>query len=60
MNEVDCRFDDGSIVPATFSLSPEKEAIKKEAVAAGTFMKAPNGKDTNLTEDQWLSERTQE
>ena len=58
VNEVECRFDDGAIVPATFSLSPEKEAIKKEAVAAGTFMKAPNGKDTNLTEDQWLSVRT--
>ncbi|WP_205573000.1 hypothetical protein [Akkermansia muciniphila] len=42
----------------TFSLSLEKEAIKKEAVAADTFMKAPNGKDTNLTEDQWLSVRT--
>lgn len=59
VNEVECRFDDGSIVPATFSLSPEKEAIKKEAVAAGTFMKAPNGKGTNLTEDQWLSVRTE-
>ncbi len=59
VNEVECRFDDGSIVPATFSLPPEKEAIKKEAVAAGTFMKAPNGKDTNLTEDQWLSVRTE-
>ena len=58
VNEVECRFDDGAIVPATFSLSLEKEAIKKEAVAADTFMKAPNGKDTNLTEDQWLSVRT--
>ena len=58
VNEVECRFDDGAIVPATFSLSLEKEAIKKEAVAAGTFMKAPNGKETNLTEDQWLSVRT--
>lgn len=27
-------------------------------MAADTFMKAPNGKDTNLTEDQWLSVRT--
>ena len=43
----------------TFSPSLEKEAIKKEAVAAGTFMKAPNGKNTNLTEDQWLSVRTE-
>ncbi len=58
VNEVECRFDDGAIVPATFSLSLEKEAIEKEAVAAGTFMKAPNGKETNLTEDQWLAVRT--
>lgn len=37
----------------------EKAAVKKKAVADGTFMKAPNGKDTNLTEDQWLSVRTE-
>lgn len=59
VNEVECRFDDGAIVPATFSLSPEEEAIRQEAVAAGTFLKAPNGEDTNLTEDQWLSVRTE-
>lgn len=66
-NEADVTFSAsdqrGRIVEAakeagTFSLSLEKEAIKKEAVAADTFMKAPNGKDTNLTEDQWLSVRT--
>ena len=67
-NEADVTFSAsdqrGRIVEAakeagTFSLSLEKEAIKKEAVAADTFMKAPNGKDTNLTEDQWLSVRTE-
>lgn len=42
---------------ATFSIR-EKAAVRKKAVADGTFMKAPNGKDTNLTEDQWLSVRT--
>ena len=36
----------------------EKAAVKKKAVSDGTFMKAPNGKDTNLTEDQWLAVRT--
>lgn len=36
----------------------EKAAVRKKAVADGTFMKAPNGKETNLTEDQWLSVRT--
>ena len=39
-------------------VNKEKASIKKKAVADGTFMKAPNGKDTNLTEDQWLSVRT--
>lgn len=37
----------------------EKVAVRKKAESDGTFMKAPNGKDTNLTEDQWLSVRTE-
>jgi hypothetical protein len=36
----------------------EMEAIKEAAIADGTFMKAPNGKDTKLTERQWLQVRT--
>ncbi len=36
----------------------ELDAIKAAAVADGTFMKAPNGKPTNLTERQWLQVRT--
>ena len=36
----------------------EKAAVRKKAVADGTFMKAPNGANTNLTEDQWLAVRT--
>lgn len=36
----------------------EKASIRKKAVADGMFMKAPNGKETNLTEDQWLAVRT--
>ena len=32
--------------------------IKAKAVADGTFMKAPNGNPTNLTERQWLQVRT--
>ena len=32
--------------------------IKKKAIADGTFMKAPNGESTNLTETQWLQVRT--
>ena len=33
-------------------------SLKKKAIADGTFMKAPNGKPTNLTEKQWLQVRT--
>ena len=32
--------------------------IKEKAIADGTFMKAPNGNPTNLTERQWLQVRT--
>ena len=38
--------------------SDEMNNIKQQAIANGTFMKAPNGKSTNLTERQWLQVRT--
>lgn len=41
-------------------LSPELQAIKDQANADGSFMKAPNGRPTNLTEKQWLQVRTPE
>ncbi|MDR0540666.1 MAG: hypothetical protein LBH19_00475, partial [Dysgonamonadaceae bacterium] len=34
------------------------QRIKDEAVRNGTFMKAPNGKKSNLNERQWLQVRT--
>lgn len=36
----------------------EMESIKADAIANGTFLKAPNGKGTNLNEEQWLMVRT--
>lgn len=39
-------------------MSRELKKIKKEALTIGTFMKAPNGKPTNLTKEQWLQART--
>ena len=36
----------------------EMNQIKAEAIANGTFMKAPNGKPTKLNERQWLQVRT--
>ena len=38
--------------------SNEMQTIKEQAIANGTFMKAPNGKSTNLTERQWLQVKT--
>ena len=40
------------------NISSEIQAIKERSIADGTFMKAPNGKPTNLTERQWLQVRT--
>ena len=42
------------------ALEEQKEMaeIKAKAIADGTFMKAPNGKPTNLNERQWLQVRT--
>lgn len=36
----------------------EMREIRQKAIADGTFMKAPNGKPTNLNEWQWLVVRT--
>jgi len=45
-----------------FSVTPavrqEMDKIKAAAQADGTFMKAPNGKATSLSEEQWLLVRT--
>ena len=38
--------------------SNEMQTIKEQAIVNGTFMKAPNGNPTNLTERQWLQVRT--
>lgn len=40
------------------SYTPEMQQIKDQAIANGTFMKAPNGNPTNLDERQWLQVRT--
>ena len=36
----------------------EKAEIKAKAEVAGTYLKAPNGKDTNLTPDEFTTVRT--
>ena len=39
-------------------IQAEREQIKADAVANGTWMKAPNGNPTNLNEQQWVDVRT--
>lgn len=36
----------------------ERRDIEKRAKADGTWLKAPNGKDTNLTPEQWVTVRS--
>ncbi len=47
---------DKSLLP---SASKEMVQIKERAQADGTFMQAPNGEPTRLTEKQWLQVRTE-
>ena len=46
--------------PYTESMIKERLEIKEKTIADGTFMKAPNGNPTNLSERQWLQVRTKE
>ena len=46
--------------PYTESMVKERLEIKDKAIKDETFMKAPNGNPTNLTERQWLQVRTKE
>ena len=39
-------------------MNREKARIKEKAIKDGTFMKAPNGQPSNLSEDRWLLVRT--
>lgn len=41
------------------SLRRERKAIERAAKANGTWLKAPNGKATNLKPDQWITVRTE-
>ena len=60
INEEDLDFFSSIIKeePYDASYTQEMQSIKEKAIADGTFMKAPNGKPTNLTERQWLQVRT--
>lgn len=40
------------------AIKAERKEIEERAKADGTWLKAPNGKDTNLTPEQWVTVRT--
>ena len=49
----------GNVKPEVLKeIAAEQARIEKEAKASGTWLKAPNGKDTNLNKHQWITVRT--
>jgi hypothetical protein len=54
----DSRNYDFDVTGVTEANAREMKSIKEAAKKNGTFMKAPNGKDTKLNERQWLQVRT--
>ena len=55
-NQTNYDFDVSGITEAN---AQEMQRIKTATTANGTFMKAPNGKQSNLNERQWLQVRTE-
>ena len=51
--------EEGARLRGATSNDAEMRSIKAQAKKDGTFMKAPNGKPTKLSEKQWLQVRTQ-
>jgi len=51
-------IDESIVTDINSTYTQEMNNIREEAIANGTFMKAPNGQPTNLTERQWLQVRT--
>ena len=53
-------FDaDGNVKPEVLAqIDAERKSIVEKAKADGTYLKAPNGNDTNLNEEQWVNVRT--
>lgn len=61
--DVNAEYNEEQMPAQLFQVSPEefakqKEAVRKQYENTDQWLKAPNGKDTNLTEDQWVTVRT--
>ena len=50
--------NDIDYLDATNRVDAERRDIERKAKADGTWLKAPNGKDTNLSPEQWVTVRT--
>lgn len=58
--DINALFNGGKRDIKLQATNSEAEPIKGKSIADGAFMKAPNGKPTNLTERQWVQVRTKE
>lgn len=61
--DVNAEYNEEQMAAQLFQVSPEefakqKEAVRKQYENTDQWLKAPNGSDTNLTEDQWVTVRT--
>ena len=61
--DVNAEYNEEQMAAQLFQVSPEefakqKEAVRKQYENTDQWLKAPNGSDTNLTEDQWITVRT--
>lgn len=61
--DVNAEYNEEQMAAQLFQVSPEefakqKEAVRKQYENTDQWLKAPNGKDTNLNEAQWVTVRT--
>lgn len=57
-NPIKSEFYSQSLKQYDLPLAQQKEAVREQYKGTDKWMKAPNGKPTNLTEDQWVTTRT--
>ena len=56
--EYNAKDNGGLFQVAPKEFNRQKEEVRKQHQGTDQWMKAPNGEDTNLSEDQWLTVRT--
>ena len=57
--EKKAREQAAAATPTLFAMTREQTEIMQRAQSSGTWLKAPNGEPTRLTERQWLQVRTE-